>query len=99
LARLSITRAAVGRRAKMCVTFPAPSTGRNHRPLAGLFQIGQKLARRMVPNDRAERDFDHTIFAAPPMAVAARAIAAASALDQFLITQIEKCRQLWIGCR
>jgi hypothetical protein len=83
----------------MSVPFPATTTGSNHDSLAGVFQISQKLARQMIANQCADGHSDHTVLAAPAVAVAARAISAAPALDQFLITQIQKSRQLRVGFR
>lgn len=81
----------------MGVPFAAAPAGDDNHLLPSFFEIGQKLAGFMISNDRPDRNFDHTVFAAPPVAVAARAISSPSGLDQFLMAQIEQRGQLRVG--
>jgi hypothetical protein len=81
----------------MSVAFAATAASGNDNALAGSGQIADQFAGSRVLNNSSNRDVDHPIIAALPVAVATHAVLAASRLVLFLITQIEQGRELRIG--
>jgi hypothetical protein len=81
----------------MSVAFAASTAGGNHEALARNFKITHELARGRIPYNRADRNMNHAVIAAPPVAITTHAMLPASRFVLFLVAQIEQGCKLGIG--
>src|SRR4051794_27743989 len=79
----------------MDVAQPAAPAARHHNVVAGLAQIGQKLAVRL--DDRARRDQDRDVLAALAVLLVAGAVAAALGLVVTTVAEFEQGAGARIG--
>ena len=81
----------------MSVAFAAPAAGGDNDALALGLEVADELAGGRLPDDRAHRNVNHAVNAAPPVTVAAHTMLATAACVLLLIAQIKKGCKLGVG--